>query len=123
MPKKCIGELDCIMCGYCCGHRRDSFFGGCSYSKDENIPEDVIVVEEDACFKIPVDENDTCIYLNKLDNGFAVCTIQDKKPLMCKLYYCMIETKIRELDAVKAHLVKKCSERDSMSLRQILKEE
>lgn len=121
MSKKCIGELDCIMCGYCCGYRRDSQFGGCSYSKEERVPEGIIVVEEDDSFRIPVDENDTCIYLKKLDNGFAICTIQDKKPDMCKLYYCMIERKIKELDKIKEHLIKECNKRDKVVLQQKLK--
>jgi len=121
MAKKFIGEVDCIMCGYCCGYRRDSDFGGCSYSKEEYVPEDIIVIEDEEGFRIPVDDNDTCIYLKPLDNGMAVCKIQDKKPKMCKLYYCMIERKIRELDKIKEHLVKKCSERDSATLQQELK--
>ena len=121
MSKKYIGELDCIMCGYCCGYRRDSFFGGCSYSKDEGVPDGIVVMEEEDGFRIPVDENDTCIYLKPLDNGFAVCTIHDKKPLMCKLYYCMIERKIRELDKIKEYLVKECDKRDKTVLLQKLK--
>lgn len=121
MPKKFIGEVDCIMCGYCCGYRRDSYFGGCSYSKKEDVPEDITVIEGEDGFRIPVDKDDTCIYLNKLDNGLAICKIQDKKPLMCKLYYCMIERKIRELDKVKKYLVEKCEERDKLVLQQKLK--
>lgn len=120
MAEKCIGEVDCMMCGYCCGYRRDSHFGGCSYSKEETIPDGVIVIEEEDCFRIPVDEDDTCIYLNKLDNGFAICSIHDKKPNMCKLYYCMLETKIRELDKIKEHLIKRCNERDRAALKQVL---
>lgn len=123
MSKKCIGELDCIMCGYCCGYRRDSFFGGCSYSKDEVVPEGIIVIEEEDGFRIPVNDDDVCIYLDTMDNGFAICTIQGKKPNMCKLYYCMIETKIKGLNKISDFLVEKCVERDSSALRQLLKEE
>lgn len=113
MMDKLIGELDCIRCGYCCGYRRDSHFGGCSYSEEEEIPEGIEVNENKT---IPVDEDDICIYLKKLDNGFAICRIHDKRPIMCRLYYCMIETKIKELGKVKKFLEEKCEERDRQTL-------
>jgi len=40
------------MCGYCCGYRRDTYFGGSSYEDGTTIP---------------VDEDDVCIYLEKLN--------------------------------------------------------
>jgi len=95
---------DCIRCGWCCGYRRDSKFGGCEYAEDEHIPADVITEGR----KIPVDEDDVCIYLEKLNNGFAVCTIQDKKPKMCKLYNCLNEQKVRQLKSVVEYLKEKC---------------
>ena len=91
------GQLDCIACGYCCGYRRETHFGGASYAKDEKVPEDVETVETEEGYTIPVDEDDTCIYLEKLDNGFTRCKIHDKKPKMCKLYYCLPEQKARQL--------------------------
>ena len=69
MPNRIKNYTDCIMCGYCCGYRRDTPFGGCEYAEDENIPKGVQTVDR----KIPVDEEDTCIYLEKLNNGFARC--------------------------------------------------
>jgi len=115
---KFIGELDCIGCGYCCGYRRSSHFGGCSYSKEEKIPEGIEVDENRT---IPVDTDDTCIYLEKIDNGFTLCKIQDKKPIMCKLYYCMIERKITELHKIEKFLKEKCEERERETLQDTLK--
>lgn len=110
MPK-CIGEVECIHCGYCCGYRRDSTFGGVFYSNGEEIPEDVITVAEDN-FRIPVDENDVCIYLEKLDNGFNRCKIYDRKPIMCSNHYCLTEKKIKVLRQIIEELKVKCAERD-----------
>lgn len=96
--------VDCVMCGYCCGYRRDRHFGGCSYSKNEKIPSGIETVETEDGFTIPVDENDVCIYLEKLNNGFAKCSIQDKKPKMCKLYNCLTLKKARYLQTIIEHL-------------------
>lgn len=93
MGKKYKGQLDCIQCGYCCGYRRETPFGGAEY--------------EDGT-KIPVDEDDVCIYLEKLDNGFTRCKIQDKKPKMCKLFYCLPEQKVRQLQTIIDELKLKC---------------
>ena len=108
--KKYIGQVDCIMCGKCCGYRNNQFFGGCYYSEKEDLPPDVVVVKEKDGFRIPVDENDVCIYLEKLDNGFAKCKIQEKKPIMCKLYYCLIEKKVKSLENIIEYLKVKCKE-------------
>ena len=107
-PMKCVGQLDCIMCGYCCGYRREIHFGGCSYQKDEKVPEGIKVIKTAEGFTIPVDVNDVCIYLEKLDNGFARCSIQDKKPKMCKLFYCLIQQKVRQLQTIVDELKDKC---------------
>lgn len=96
--------VDCVMCGYCCGYRRDSHFGGCSYSKDEKVPSNITTIKDEEGFTIPVDKDDTCIYLEKLNNGFARCSIQDKKPKMCKLYSCMTLKKARYLQTIVEHL-------------------
>lgn len=104
--EKYIGQVDCIMCGYCCGYRREYKFGGASYAKDEPVPEGVIVNETEDGFTIPVDEDDTCIYLAKLDNGFARCGIHDKRPNMCRLYYCLKKQKARQLQAIVNELKK-----------------
>ena len=100
MRKKYQGELDCVMCGYSCGYRRESEFGGASYAEDEPVPEDVEVRKTGEGWKIPVDDDDICIYLEKLDNGFARCKIQYKKPKMCKLFYCLPQQKARQLQVI-----------------------
>ena len=97
---KYVGQVDCIMCGYCCGYRRDTPFGGASYAFDEEVPEGIEVVETDEGYTIPVDEDDTCIYLEKLDNGFARCSIHDRKPIMCKKFYCLTQQKARQLQTI-----------------------
>ena len=103
---KNVEKLECIQCGYCCGYRRNSHFGGCSYPDGT---------------RIPVDKNDVCIHLEVLDNGFAKCGIHEKRPQMCRLYYCIMEQKIRSLKTIINHLEKKREERDELVLSQILK--
>lgn len=98
--KKYVDQLDCVSCGYCCGYRRKTPFGGTSYAKDEIVPNDVEVIETEDGFTIPVDEDDVCIYLEKLDNGFTKCKIHDKKPKMCKLFYCLPKQKVRQLQTI-----------------------
>jgi Fe-S-cluster containining protein len=93
LTNKLKNYVECIQCGYCCGYRRDSFFGGCEYPDGK---------------KIPVDTEDVCIYLEKLDNGFARCSIQEDKPEMCKLYYCLPEQKVRQLKPIIEHLKERC---------------
>ena len=97
---KYVGQVDCIMCGYCCGYRRDIHFGGASYAEDENVPEGVKTVKTEDGYTIPVGEDDVCIYLEKLNNGFAKCSIHDKKPKMCKLFYCLTKQKARQLQTI-----------------------
>ncbi|KYK22694.1 hypothetical protein AYK24_00270 [Thermoplasmatales archaeon SG8-52-4] len=75
---------------------------------DEEVPENIEVVKSEEGFTIPVDEDDVCIYLEKLDNGFTRCTIQDKKPRMCKLYYCLTENKVKRLKVIVDELKEKC---------------
>jgi len=106
MPKEFF--VDCVRCGWCCGYRRDSVFGGCSYASDEKISADIVVIDGDLGPTIPVDEDDICIYLSKLNNGFAICRIQDKKPRMCKLFNCLTEQKVRQLRPVIETLKEKC---------------
>jgi len=106
--RKIKDKVECIMCGYCCGYRRNYEFGGASYMPDEEVPENIEVVKSEEGFTIPVDEDDVCIYLEKLDNGFTRCTIQDKKPRMCKLYYCLTENKVKRLKVIVDELKEKC---------------
>lgn len=98
--KKYAGQVDCMSCGYCCGYRRDTEFGGASYTRDESVPDGILVRETEEGFTIPVDEDDVCIYLEKLDNGFTRCSIHEKKPNMCKLFYCLTEQKVRQLQTI-----------------------
>lgn len=98
--EKYRGQLTCIQCGYGCGYRRDTPFGGVSYGLDEEVPEDVEIVERNGEKFIPVDENDTCIYLVKFDNGFTKCGIHEKKPKTCRLFYCLPEQKARQLQII-----------------------
>ena len=98
--KKYIGQVDCIMCGYCCGYRRETEFGGASYAFDEEVPDGIEVVKDEWGYTIPVDKDDTCIYLEKLDNGFARCSIHDKRPNMCRLFYCLPQQKARQLQTI-----------------------
>jgi Fe-S-cluster containining protein len=93
-------SVECVMCGYCCGYRRDSHFGGCSYAESEVIPPGIYTVPGSDGTTIPVDSDDVCIYLEKLDNGFARCSIQSEKPAMCKLYNCLTLKKARYLQAI-----------------------
>jgi len=113
MPKN-VEKVECISCGICCGHQRDYPFGGCSYSKEEPIPTGVKVIQEGDNYRIPVDNNDVCIYVEVLDNGFTKCKIHDKKPLMCKYYYCLLEQKITSLKRIIEYLEKKCENRHSL---------
>jgi len=100
--------VDCCRTGYCCGYRRDSYFGGVSYQQGEIIPDGVEVYEKEGEWFIPVDEEDTCIYLEKLNNGFTSCRIHDKRPKTCKFYNCLTEKKIVQLQPIIEHLKGKC---------------
>jgi len=96
------------MTGYCCGYRRDSYFGGASYMPDEVIPEGVKTYEKDSEHFIPVDKEDTCIYLVKLNNGFTRCSIHEKRPMTCRLYNCLTEKKVRYLHVIAEELRARC---------------
>ena len=120
MRKKYVGELDCMQCGYCCGYRRGDEFGGAFYGKNETVPFGVTVIFEPYGARIPVDDDDVCIYLEKLDNGFARCSIQDKKPSMCKLYFCLIERKIKVLSEIKKHLEAQCKIREAQTNQHLI---
>ena len=98
--EKYHGQLECIQCGYICGYRRDTPFGGVAYDFDEEVPDGVEVVETEEGYTIPVDDDDVCVYLEKLDNGFTRCSIHDKKPRVCKLYYCLPGQKARQLQVI-----------------------
>ena len=100
-------QLDCIMCGWCCGYRRDSYFGGASYQKGERVPRGIKVNKTDEGYTIPVDEEDTCIYLEKLNNGFTRCSIHNKRPEMCKNYNCLPKQKARNLQRIVDELKEK----------------
>ena len=97
-----------MQCGFCCGYRRDSHFGGCSYAKDELVPPDVTTVESEEGYTVPVNKEDICIYLTKLNNGFARCNIQSKKPKMCKLFNCLTAQKVRQLGDLISELELRC---------------
>ena len=84
------------MCGYCCGYRRETPFGGAEYA-DGSV--------------IPVDQDDVCIHLEKLDNGFTRCKIHGEKPEMCKVYYCLTECKVRQLQVIIEELKIKAEKR------------
>ena len=98
--KKYEGQVDCIQCGFCCGYRRETAFGGCSYGREERVPNAVDVVETEEGYTVPTDADDVCIYLSRLDNGFARCSIHDKRPKMCRLFYCLKEQKARQLQTI-----------------------
>lgn len=99
--------VECCRTGYCCGYRRDSYFGGVSFQPDEVVPPGVEVIFRDGERFIPVDEDDVCIYLKKLDNGFAECGIHDKKPLTCRLYNCMTVKKAKYVQVIVDELKEK----------------
>lgn len=82
-------HIPCLRCGYCCGHRRKNFFGGTFYRPHETIPDGVEVIYdgEEHVFKLPVNEDDVCIYLN-VENDITTCTIHDIKPEACREWYC-----------------------------------
>ena len=101
-------KVTCIMSGYCCGFRRETNFGGASYAINEKVPDNVTVIKTKEGYTIPVDGDDVCIYLEKLDNGFTKCGIHDKKPNMCKLYYCLTEKKVKYLQVIMDELKEKC---------------
>jgi len=92
--------VDCCMTGYCCGYRRDSYFGGVSYMPDEAVPEGVQTYWKDNEKFIPVDADDVCVYLEKLNNGFTKCSIHDKRPRTCRLYSCLTEKKVKYLSVI-----------------------
>ena len=92
--------VDCCMTGYCCGYRRDSYFGGVSYMPDEEIPEGIETYKKDGEHFILVDDEDTCIYLEKLNNGFTRCSIYDKRPRTCRLYNCLTEKKVKYIGVI-----------------------
>ena len=92
--------VDCCMTGYCCGYRRESHFGGVSYMPGEDIPEGIETYEKEGEYFIPVDGQDTCIYLEKLNNGFTRCSVHDKRPRTCRLYNCLTEKKVKYLSII-----------------------
>jgi Fe-S-cluster containining protein len=92
--------IDCCMTGFCCGYRRDSHFGGVSYMPDEVVPPGIDVYFKNGERFIPVDKDDTCIYLEKLNNGFTRCSIHEKRPRTCRLYNCLTEKKVKYLNVI-----------------------
>jgi Fe-S-cluster containining protein len=96
------------MTGYCCGYRRDSHFGGSSYMPGEPVPEGVETYERDGEHFIPVDADDICVHLVKLNNGFTRCAIHDKRPKTCRLYSCLTEKKVVYLNAIAEELRIRC---------------
>ena len=92
--------VDCCMTGYCCGYRRESHFGGVSYMPDEAIPEGVETYEKEGEHFIPVDDDNVCIYLEKLNNGFTRCSIYNKRPRTCRLYNCLTEKKVKQINVI-----------------------
>lgn len=75
---------------------------------DEPVPCGVETYERDGEHFIPVDKDDTCIYLVKLDNGFTRCSIHEKRPRTCRLYNCLTEKKIVYLRAIVDELKARC---------------
>jgi Fe-S-cluster containining protein len=98
--RELVGKVDCIMCGHCCGYRMEKDFGGVSYAEDEIIPDGIKTEKTEYGFTIPVNEDDVCIYLIKLNNGFTRCGVYDKRPNMCKLFYCLTQQKGRQLQKI-----------------------
>lgn len=96
---KLRGQLDCVMCGHSCGYRSDV---PCNvfYEKNESVPDGVEVIKTEKGYELPVDQDNVCIYLEKLDNGFTRCGIHDKKPRMCKAFYCLPQHKVRQLQVI-----------------------
>ncbi len=74
----------------------------------ETIPEGVETIKKGNEYFIPVDKDDTCIYLEKLNNGFSRCKIHDKRPKTCQLYNCLTEKKITQLKPIIEYLRGKC---------------
>jgi len=75
---------------------------------DEKVPNGVTTYKKNGeCF-IPVDDEDTCIYLERLDNGFTRCGIHEKRPRTCRLYDCLTEKKVRYLRAIADELEARC---------------
>ena len=99
--------VDCVRSCFCCGYRRDSHFGVVSYLEDETIPDDVQTIKRDDEYFIPVDDDDTCIYLVKENNGFTSCGIHDKRPRTCRLYSCLTEKKVKYLEVITDELREK----------------
>jgi Fe-S-cluster containining protein len=75
---------------------------------DEKIPDGVATYEKDGEHFIPVDDEDICIYLERLDNGFTRCGIHEKRPRTCRLYNCLTEKKVRYLGVIVDELQRKC---------------
>ena len=75
---------------------------------DEPVPEGVETYDRDGEHFIPVDEDDICIYLGKLNNGFTRCGIHDKRPRTCRLYSCLTKKKAVYLEAIAAELRAGC---------------
>ena len=100
--------VDCCNTGYCCGYRKDKFFGGVSYQEDEEIPPDVKVEKRGRESFVPVDAHDVCVHLERLDNGFTRCGIHDRKPRMCDLYNCLTEKKVVQIQTIVEHLKGEC---------------
>lgn len=97
--------IECCRTGHCCGlyrnHSNDKHSEGIvAYVKGEKIPEGVETTQIDEDNFIPVNEKGTCIYLEKLNNGFTKCSIYEKRPKMCRLYNCLTEKKIRYLGII-----------------------
>ena len=66
----------------------------------EEIPEGVETYEKDGEHFIPVDDDDVCIYLEVLNNGFTRCSIHEKKPRTCKLYNCLTVKKVKYINVI-----------------------
>ena len=67
---------------------------------DEDIPAGIETYEKDGEYFIPVDGDDVCIYLEKLNNGFTRCRIHDKRPRTCRLYNCMTVNKVKQINVI-----------------------
>ena len=67
---------------------------------DETVPDDVETYEKDGEYFIPVNDDDVCIYLEVLNNGFTRCSIHEKKPRTCRLYNCLTEKKVNYINVI-----------------------
>lgn len=97
--------IECCRTGHCCGlhreHSNDKHQEGIvAYVEGEKVPKGVKTKQIGKDNFISINKNGTCIYLEKLNNGFTKCNIYDKRPNMCRVYNCLTEKKIKYLNII-----------------------